>query len=145
MDQAALVKERIDGGEKLIRHVRDRGLELTGGLWTRADSDARDYLYLVAPAVEDSDPRLAYREITKAQVELENGGLDWAERIDPFGIKLISPRHPLAKAVFEHYHDFAGSGPSWFHGAHLGSRLIEDAFIYPPSLFQTAAAELSAN
>lgn len=140
MDQTTLVRERIDGGEKLIRRVRDRGLELTGALWARTDDDARDYLYLVSPAVENADPRISYREITKAQVELEDGGLDWAERIDPFGIKLISPRHPLANAVLEHYRDYPGPMPTWFHGAHLGSRLIENAFIYPPSLFRSAPA-----
>lgn len=135
MDQGTLVREQLDGGEKLIRRLVADGVVLSGGLWAEMDGDGQPYLYLITPEVEDRDPRITYRKISAAQAALDAAGLHWLERIDRFGIKLLATSHPLARGVLRYYHRHPGVIPTWHHGSVLGSVYIDGAYIYPASLF----------
>lgn len=139
MDQTALVKETIEGGEKLIRKLLERGFELVAGLWAKQEYDSRIYLYLVSP-LADIDSGAAYREISQAQTELDQEGLHWLEQVDRFSVKLISPTDPLAAEVLARYRQYPNPLPSWIHGRMYRSSLVETGFLYPPSLFQAAHA-----
>lgn len=138
MDQTSLVREQIDGGEKLIRKLIGLGFELSAGVWAKIEDDGRDYLYLVTPRVENADPRPAYAEVSAAQEALENAGLHGMEQIDQFGIKLIPPTHSLAEAVLDRYAKYPGPIATWFNGSRFGSTSVEGVYIYPPSLFRVA-------
>lgn len=140
MDQAALVREQLDGGEKLIRRLLADGADLSGGLWAELDGDGQPYLYLVSPEVENRDPRLMYRKISAAQAALDSAGLHWLERVDRFGIKLIPPSHPLARGVLGQYRRHPGVTPTWHHGSVLGSVFVDGAYIYPARLFRPQPA-----
>lgn len=140
MDQAALVREQVEGGEKLIRQLRASGFEVVAGIWTQLDGDSRAYLYLITPEVDNRDPRIGYGRVSDAQQALEATGLHWSERIDPFAVKLIPPRHPLAQGVIGHYARFNDPFPTWHGGSILGSVYIDGAYIYPASLFQPQPA-----
>lgn len=138
MDQTALVREQIEGGEKLIRKLIERGFDLLAALWTKMEYDSRSYLYLVSPQVEKSGPLSAYQEVSAAQIELEKTGLHWMEQIDSYSIKVIPPSDPLAQDVLASYQVYPD--PSASHGQWYGSRLVDGGFLYQPSLFQAHAA-----
>ena len=85
MDRASVVREQLDGGERLIRRLVASGFNLAGGLWTQAEGDGQVYLYLITPEVEGRDPRIAYGKLAATQKAIEQEGVHWLERIEAFG------------------------------------------------------------
>ena len=135
MDQIALVKEQIEGGEKLVRKLLERGFDVRAAFWGKTESDGRPYLYLVAPQVDVPGVSAGYGEVSAAQAELELDGTHWMEQIDPFGVNLLSPNHPLARGVLNLYRDNPKLKPCLPRDQRIGSEIVDNAFIYPPSLF----------
>jgi len=131
-----VVREQLDGGERLIRRLVASGFNLAGGLWTQAEGDGQVYLYLITPEVEGRDPRIAYGKLAATQKAIEQEGVHWLERIDQFGVKLIPPSRPLARGVLEEYRRYPVPTPTWRGGSILGPVYSDGAYIYPPSLFQ---------
>lgn len=139
MDQATLVREQIEGGEKLIRKLFERGFDVLAAFWGKTEYDGRFYLYLVAPQVDMLGVPSGYGEVSAAQAELEREGIHWMEQIDSFSVNLISPNHPLALGVLKRYREDPDMRPSLPRDTFLNSEFVENAFIYPPSLFQPVA------
>ncbi len=140
MDQTALVREQIEGGEKLIRKLIERGFELWAGLWTKMEYDSKSYLYLISPQVEKVGLINAYRKVSAAQIDLEKSGLHWMEQIEQFTVKLIPPSDPLAEEILTRYQQYPDMSPAHAHGWRYSSSLVEGGFAYPSSLFHTALA-----
>src|SRR5690349_13478687 len=103
MDQATLVREQIDGGERLIRQALASGFDVRAALWAKIEGDGQWYLYLVTPEVENRDPRIGYGKLAAVERGLERSWSHPLEQIDRYGVKLISPNHPLAQGVLEEY------------------------------------------
>lgn len=139
MDRGSLVREQLDGGEKLIRRLVSDGLGVTGAAWAQLDGDADPYLYLVVPDVEARGSRAAYRRVSAAQIALEAEGLHWLERLDRFGTKLLSARDPFARGLARYYADAPPSPhPVWTGSRPFGGVYVDGAYVYPAALFRPA-------
>ena len=135
MDQAVLVREQIDGGEKLISHLLTGGLPVIAAFWAKTDGDGQWYLYVVTPEVDVLGTLGAYRRLGELEKTMNGVKMHPLERIDRFGIKVISPKQPLALAALDLYHRFPEQTQT-FLSFWLGSVAIEGAYIYPPALFE---------
>lgn len=91
MGQTTLVAMQIDGGQALLAALRQAGFDVTVGGWVQASDDEGDWtLYLASQEVEDHGIAEAYKTIyTILQAHPQFG-------IDPFAVKLIEPRNPIA-------------------------------------------------
>ena len=139
MAASALVREQIEGGEKLIRKLLERGsLRVDGALWGQREYDGRSYLYLVLPNLDRDGSFKSHEAIGEAQAELENEGIHWMERIE--SLRLLPPTDSLARGLLEKYRNFPKLKPSLPRDQPIGSEFVENAFIYPPSVFQPLAA-----
>lgn len=143
MDKTTLVKEQIDGGARLVRRLREGGVEVNGALWARTGSDSKDYLYLITPEVENRDTNAAYGRVGDALKSLIDDNIPWEEQIYPFAVKLIPPSHRLARGVLDHFARIPDAHPTWHHDTTLGSAYIENAYIYPATLFAPLPAAAS--
>lgn len=140
MAATALVREQIEGGEKLIRKLLERGFRVEGALWGQREYDSHSYLYLIAPQLDVDGPSHGYSAIREAQAELESEGIHWMERIERYSMKLLSPNDPLARGLLEKYRALPNLKPSLPRDQSIGSEFVDNAFVYPPSLFQAVAA-----
>ncbi len=138
MAATALVREQIEGGERLIRKLLERGsLRVDGALWGQREYDGRTYLYLILPNLDRDGSFKSHDAIGEAQAELENEGIHWMERIE--SLRLLSPTDPLARGVLDKYRAFPRMKPSLPRDQGIGSEIVDNAFVYPPSLFQPVA------
>src|SRR5437667_238958 len=66
MDKGLLVREQMEGGQKLVEQLAKNGFPLKAAFWRKEDDDSRWHLYLVTPLVEERGPFEAYRQIEAA-------------------------------------------------------------------------------
>lgn len=142
MDPVPLVNAgRAERGREFLLKLQDAGLPLEGAMWAQVEGDGRPYLYIVSPAVDSDGPLAADFRMGKVLREFQSPLADPATRIDPFGIKLIRPAEPEARALAYEYLLYPGPHPT-HHGARmLGQRVpIDGAYIYPVTMFAAPAA-----
>lgn len=138
MGQAPVVREQVDGGERLIRELRARGFDLVAAAWAREPSYGRWYLYLVSPAVENADPRPSYSVVRTALRDLDPAWAHPLERIDPFSVMLLAPSEPLGRGMLALHHHALGRFPTILGDTALGDAVVEGAYVYPATLFRPA-------
>lgn len=136
MDQATLVREQAEGGERLLRRLVERGFGVRAAVWAPEADTGRWVLHVVAPVVEQSGPLAGYEQMADALGELDPLWSGPLERIDPFAIRLIGPGHPLAVHVLDLYRRHPGLFPRFTGGAVAGPEYYERLYVYPPALFQ---------
>lgn len=144
MGYETLVKEKADGGAKLIARLRGADLTVAAACWAKREGDSQWYLFLVSPGVERTGVRPGYGVIRSALESLES---DWGnefERVDLSEVKLVGKTDPLGEAVVEFNRHFPGPSPTWHNGVALGSVYVEGAYIYPPTLFAARSASQTA-
>jgi hypothetical protein len=130
MAQGTLVEMRIRDGQRLIDRLAQEGIAVTAASWVKESESGEWYLYLATPLVgEDGATRAAYRRVITVVRELENEGL-W---IDPFEIKVIGPKDPIARDIAAHQDTRRAKIPTRFRGSRLGELAVEEAYIYPPT------------
>lgn len=142
MDTATLVsRERAERGREFLLKLQENGLPLTGAMWAQVEGDGRPYLYIVSPAVDSEGPFAADLRMGRVLRQFQPEPADPSTRIDPFGIKLIRPSDPEARALALEYEWYPGDSPTHHRGSILGLNVpIDGAYIYPATLFAAPAA-----
>jgi hypothetical protein len=107
MDQKALVSSDIDLGWDLLVAIREVKpfIEIRDAFWATVGDSTQRYFYLVSDLVEQQGGGELYKVVHEAfhrnprlrgLVESPDLG---ARGIDPFSIKVVGPREPIAIAV----------------------------------------------
>jgi hypothetical protein len=136
MDQGLLVREQIDGGQKLVEQLVQNGFPLTTAFWRKDDDDTRWYLHLVTPIVEEQGPFEAYRQV-RAAVQ----GCQWVdpeEAIDTSVVKVLETTHPLAKLVGEIARRNPGPFNTWVRAEWVRDGAVSGTYIYARLPSQTS-------
>lgn len=136
MDQATLVREQVDGAEKLLRRLMDRGFEVRGACWAKSSEEGRWRLYIITPVVEQSGLLECYRRMGDALGDLDSLWSHPFERIDSFALYPVAPSDPLAAHVLGLYTRFPNLLPRFLGGGVLGHEYFESLYVYPSTLFQ---------
>ncbi len=127
MDQIVLVNEQLEGGRRLLADLVKDGLVITAACWTQTSDDGQWYLYIVAPLVDRAGSGKAYRRLNPLLWERPN-----TYGVDPFEIKFIGLKEPLAQGILEHQRQHPGRPGGLFRGARLGTVGVEGAYFYSP-------------
>jgi hypothetical protein len=138
MDQIALVERQIEDGQKLIKQLVQSGFPVAAAFWVNGTEASRWNLYIASPVVDEEGGKAAYRQIGAAERQLPDPL--W---IDPFDIKAIGIKNPIAKDVLAAIQQHAGKRAIRYRGACLGPLSIESAYLYPSPV--PAGAEESGN
>jgi hypothetical protein len=65
--------------------------------------------------------------------------------VDPFEVKLIDTRDPIAEDISNPYQGRNPTIPTRYRGASLGGESIDEAYIYPPELSTTTTRRAKGN
>jgi hypothetical protein len=127
----------INDGQRLLNALRQSGFEVAAAFWAKAGDDARWYLYLATPLVNQVGSTETYLRVDSVIRQLQAQPF-W---VDPFQIKVISPQSPMAEAVAKLSSGYAGLFRSG--ATQLGGETVEGAIIYPaaPPLVAATSAE----
>lgn len=125
MDQMPLVTQEIDAGKDLIREF-NKLAPVTVALWLKESGDELHYLFIASDQINDSNVREWYGKVLEVAATLSSPYLD------PFRIKLISAKHPIAIAAREFNERFPVRLATRFGGHFLGGVGVDDVYIYPP-------------
>lgn len=128
MDQETLLDEHVKDGKRLVNELVANNFPVLAAFWAKLDETAKWYLYVISPVVERDGPRAAYRQMQPVIGKLQEGAF-W---IDPFEIKAVGPKDPLANAVLEIQQRSSGLLPMRLRGARVGGLSVEGSYIYPP-------------
>jgi hypothetical protein len=127
----------INDGQRLLDALGQSGIEVTAGFWAKVADDARWYLYLATPLVNQIGSTETYGRVDAAMQPLQAQTI-W---LDPFQIKVISPQSPMAQAAA--LLSKGSAGILRLDGTqHLGGETVEGAILYPvvPRLVPTASS-----
>jgi hypothetical protein len=127
MDQSSLVTEEIDAGTKFLCEF-DKYEPVTAAFWLKSSDEDFRYLYVASNQIDDSNFDVAYGEVLRVANEMRSPYLD------PFRVKLVNTKNPLAKAAIDVNQRFPGRIPTRFGGKSFGGTSIDDVYIYPSPL-----------
>jgi hypothetical protein len=124
MDQGTLVEMEIQEGKRLIDHLVEEGVPVTGAAWLKEEENGRWYLYIVTPLVtEEGGTRPAYRRVNAVIRQMSE-----PPRLPPFSQMVVAPASPVGQKVQE----LQRKAPVRFDGPRFGDVLVEGAYVYPP-------------
>jgi hypothetical protein len=122
MDQALLVNQGIDAGEKLVREFQ-KFIPVRAAFWLKASDEPHAYLYIASDRVRDTNLKVAYGEVLRLADRLQSPFLD------PFRVKLVNSDDPLAKAAIEINRRFPGKSMH-IGGEQFGGFSADDVYVY---------------
>ncbi len=129
MDQATLVEVQIQDGKRLIDRLVEEGVRVTAAAWIKEGDGGMWYLYLATPLVtEEEGKEPAYGRVN--EVIRQMPAPFW---VDPFDIKVVSPKHRIAQAIADVNRRQAWSSALryGFEGRQVGGVGIDSAYVYP--------------
>lgn len=126
MDQIALVERQIEDGRKLLEHLEHTGFRVAAAFWVNATDADRWCLYIASPVADEEGRAAAYRLVYPAIRQMPEPF--W---IEPYEVKLIEQKSPVAQAVLAALRGHHGRGPIRYGGARLGPMNVEAAYLYP--------------
>jgi hypothetical protein len=139
-----MVTERVDGGKALILALREAGFEVHAAFWAKPSDDGEWFLYLSSPVVDREGLLQACRV---AHAVIRQHPDFW---IDPFEVRLIGEKDPMAEAALEVVRPKPGQGPfavpapkpytgmTRFGGGMLAGVNMDGVLIYPLTLVAAA-------
>ncbi len=119
MDYGPLVMEEIAAGATLAQEF-DQYAPVKAAFWLKASDEDQRYLYLASERFDDGTVGPAYQEILRLLKKIRS------PFIDPFRIKLIGGKSPLAIAASD-----ANVRPSGTMPTRLGGLPADDVYVYP--------------
>jgi hypothetical protein len=131
MDTEPLVKGQIDDGQRLVEQLVRDGFEVSAAFWVKTSEEGLWHLYIASPSVGAEKLGESYR---KVYASLNKTPDSW---VSPSDIKLINDMNPIAQNVIEvrDRERIPARTPTRYHGKRLGSLPINEAYIYPPSVW----------
>lgn len=131
MDESSLVSEEIDAGAEFV-NLFDKQVPVTAAFWAKPADAGQWYLYIASEQIDDEGIGRAYREVLRlAKQPLRS-------YLDPFQVKLISGKDPLAQAALEIHRAFPGKMATRIGNKTFGGMSVEGLYIYPtPVVAQT--------
>jgi len=127
MDQGSLVTQQIDAGARFV-HEFAKYTPVQAAFWLKGTEDSQWFLYVAGEQIDDSNFDVAYGEVIRIAAKMPD---PW---LDPFQVKVVGTKEPVAKAVLEIQEKFPGGLPTRYHGRPLGGLSVEEAYIYPPPI-----------
>ena len=140
MDKGTLVREQLDGGEKLITRLVTNQFAVSAAGWVATTDDGQPYLHIASPEADEKGLQYAYGALAKALDGLDADASHWMERIDSADVKMLRTTEPLARGLADVNRRYPGPCPTWFNGPDLGGVAIDGAYLYPLALFQPQPA-----
>ncbi|MSU78453.1 MAG: hypothetical protein EXS16_10205 [Gemmataceae bacterium] len=125
MDRGPLVNEEINAGAELVREF-DKFEPVKGAFWLKADDEEQRYLYIASDRIDGTNIDVAYGAILRLTKRIRSPYLD------PFRVKLINAKDPLAKAATDINSRFPNRIAGRFAAGSFGGLSVDDAYIYSP-------------
>ena len=127
MDHGPLVIEETDAGAELAREF-DKYEPVKVAFWLKASDKEHRNLYIASDRIDDTNIDVAYGKVLSLTNKMQSPYLD------PFRVKLISAKDPLAKAAVEIHERFPSRMATRFGGKSFGGISVDDVYIYPSPL-----------
>jgi hypothetical protein len=127
MDQSPLVMEEINAGAEIVRQFENYE-PVKVAFWLKASDDDHRYLFIASDKIDDTNFDIAYGEVLRLSKKLQSIYLD------PFRIKLINTKDPLAKAAVDIHQRFRSQLATRFGGKSFGGISVDEVYIYPSTL-----------
>ena len=124
MDSTTLVSDELQAGADLV-HRFNEDFEVDAAFWLKESDEDPWYLYIASDQINDDNRRDGYRSVMRAASEAPSVYLD------PFQVKVVSARTPLAEAAAEINRRQPGPGATRLGPSPFGGQYIRAAYIYP--------------
>lgn len=117
------MREEIDAARKVLDELRKR-MPVAAAFWLKPDEGSWE-LYIATDRVKRG---------LDAVYEVVNQAADAVDdpNFDPFRVRLIAPRHPLARAAREVYQRRPSEIPVYLRGGFFGGIWADGVYLYPP-------------
>jgi hypothetical protein len=141
VDPRTLVsRDQILAGEDLLRQLQKDGLAVSGAMWEQAEDDSQPYLYVVTPNIDQEGGFEANLRLGRALRAVRAANTDPFRELDPFAVKLLPPREPLAAVLLWYLERHPDDQPTY----RFTRGATEAAYIYPATLFAPVAPAQTA-
>ncbi|MHC5544688.1 hypothetical protein ACYOEI_41175 [Singulisphaera rosea] len=125
MDEDSLVIDQIEAGAEFV-NLFDKQVPVTAAFWAKPADAGQWYLYIASEQIDDEGIGRAYREV------LRLAKLHRRSYLDPFQVRLIPAKDPLAQAVLEIHRWSPGKMATRIGNKAFGGMSVEGVYIYPP-------------
>ncbi|HWY88832.1 MAG TPA: hypothetical protein VNX28_19120 [Gemmataceae bacterium] len=125
MDTEMLVDKRIYDGERLIKALAEKGVDVGIAFWLKMSDDGKWVLFLALPSVGAKGLAAAYSDVYKVLAAME--GI-WIEMAD---IKVLALDDPVAKYVMSLRDRHRGQYALQLKSHRFPNLDAEEAYIYP--------------
>lgn len=131
MDTQPLVEDLIGDGQRLVEQLVRDGFEVSAAFWVKTIEEGLWHLFIASPAVVAEKPGESYRKVY-ASLNKVSGS-----RVSPSDIKLVNDMNPIVQDAIEvrDRERIPARTPTRYHGKWLGSFPINEAYIYPRSVW----------
>lgn len=123
MDQGPLVSEQIDAGAAFIREF-EKYKPIKSAFWLKQSEDFW-YLYLASDQIDDSNFDLAYGEVVRLAVQMND------PNFNAFRVKVVGTTNPIARDVLLLQSRYHANVPIRRSDVRLGRKSIDEVYIYP--------------
>ena len=123
MDRGQLVNEEIEDGMIFVREFAHYA-PVKAAFWVKSADEDQRYLYLSSDRIDDTNFDLAYGEVIRLSHELK------LPYLDPFRVKVIGGKDPLAIAAVELNGRYGGTIPTRYGGRIFGGQCVDDVYVY---------------
>jgi hypothetical protein len=128
MDTVALVENRIEDGQRLIRRLGSEQFRISVAFWAKPCGDGLWQLWIASPAVDANHMGDALHKVYAALGELPGDG------ITPLDLKLVANYSPIARAAIALRDRSPSRKPIHLHSIRLNNLELDEAWIYPLQL-----------
>ena len=127
MGQGPLVAEQIDAGAKFLK-LFEAYKPIVAAFWLQESEGGSLWLYVATDPLKDEAISHGYTEVGRLQDKVQD------PNFDIFQVKLISSKHPLAKAAREVYRGRPWKIATRIRDQIFGGKSTDEVYIYPPPL-----------
>ena len=124
MDQVPLVIEQIEAGKEFLDEL-EKHLPVKAAFWLKADEDSGWYLHVASDQVGNANLGEVYGVVRDVSQRITD------PNFNPFRVKLIAGKNPLARAAAEIYRHSRARKPIWVHEGQFGGMSVEGVYVYP--------------
>jgi hypothetical protein len=127
MDPNALVNDQLEAGRRLLRELRQAGIEIAAAFWAKPSFDDYWHFYLVAPGADTPGAMAALLPIVTLIDQRPELGVDF------FDVRIIGPSDAMGKAAVAATAALRSPGITRYRDTNLGGVSIDGAYLYPPA------------